>query len=242
MIRVDEADFIVAVKKYYTIADVLRHFNIDTAQGHYYKWFHDKIKELNVDVSHFTGKRHGKSGFINKKPIQYYLVENYPFSSLSWLRKRLIEEGFLENKCYVCGLINEWNKKPITLELDHINGRHSDNRIENLRIICPNCHSQEETTKKVKKQTRCLDCNISIHRSSTLCKPCAVKKLPPPKPKIDWPSVEELLGMLKETNFEVTAKSLGISSNAIRKHLKTRGVIFKPWSHETIYINKDSVV
>lgn len=56
----------------------------------------------------------------------------------------LIKEGFVEYKCSVCG-ISEWNEKPLMLQLDHINGDRYDNSIENLRLICPNCHSQTDT-------------------------------------------------------------------------------------------------
>lgn len=60
------------------------------------------------------------------------------------LRIRLIQEGYKENKCEECG-INEWNGKILVLELDHINGNHKDNHLENLQILCPNCHSQTPT-------------------------------------------------------------------------------------------------
>jgi len=53
----------------------------------------------------------------------------------------------MEDKCVECGIGNEYNGKPITLELDHINGDNLDNKLENLRILCPNCHSQTPTYK-----------------------------------------------------------------------------------------------
>jgi len=60
------------------------------------------------------------------------------------LRKRLIREGFKTEQCEECG-ITEWNGKKITFELDHVSGVRADNSLENLKILCPNCHSQTPT-------------------------------------------------------------------------------------------------
>jgi hypothetical protein len=60
------------------------------------------------------------------------------------LRVRLINAGLKQRECEMCGR-SEWNGEPIPLELDHINGDHTDNRLENLRILCPNCHAITET-------------------------------------------------------------------------------------------------
>lgn len=61
------------------------------------------------------------------------------------VKKYLIEEGILENKCALCPQGSEWNGKPLVLALDHENGISNDNRLSNLRLLCPNCHSQTET-------------------------------------------------------------------------------------------------
>jgi hypothetical protein len=61
------------------------------------------------------------------------------------LKARILAAGLLTNECAICGLGPEWQGKPLTLQLDHINGKNNDHRIENLRILCPNCHTQTDT-------------------------------------------------------------------------------------------------
>ena len=60
-------------------------------------------------------------------------------------QSRLIKEGLLEYKCDICENIGEWYGNPLVLQLDHINGKHNDNNLDNLRLLCPNCHSQTDT-------------------------------------------------------------------------------------------------
>ena len=68
------------------------------------------------------------------------LVKNSTWTSTSFLRKRLIDSGLKEAKCECCER-TEWFGKPIALELHHVNGIKSDLRLENLRILCSNCHA-----------------------------------------------------------------------------------------------------
>ncbi len=61
------------------------------------------------------------------------------------LKNRLLAEGLLENKCYECGQLPWWNNKPLTLQLDHVDGNKRNSKLENLRILCPHCHTQTPT-------------------------------------------------------------------------------------------------
>lgn len=89
-------------------------------------------------------RKKGYGGGNKPKPLEEILVENSSYNRQG-LRKRLIKEGYFEDECVSCGVGNMWNGKRLTLHLDHINGVNDDNRIENLRILCPNCHSQTDT-------------------------------------------------------------------------------------------------
>lgn len=174
---------------------------------------------------HFISQTVG--GKINKIPLKEILVENRPYRSQA-LKERLIEEGLKLNKCEnpECG-ISEWYGHPIVLQLHHINGNHNDNRLENLQILCPNCHSLTENFngKKLKKEQKfCPDCGEPINHKSTYCRKCSIKHRPNPSIKKvkeeDKPSREELLEMIKTTSFVDIGKKYGVTDNAIRKWCK----------------------
>ena len=102
--------------------------------------------ELNLDFNHF------KISGYNPAPIEELLTNERKISySSHGLKKRLIAEGLKQHKCECCG-ITEWNGQPAPIELDHINGNHHDNRLENLRILCPNCHAQTDTYRGKNKK------------------------------------------------------------------------------------------
>jgi hypothetical protein len=128
----------------------------------------------------YSGNQGGKKIKSDKKRMTALEYAKSDTCKSAKLKKKLIEEGYLEDVCVGCGNEGEWNGKPITLELDHINGDRYDNRFENLRILCPNCHSQTPTFRGrgsavEKESNNCVDCKCEILKASTRCSPCSKK-------------------------------------------------------------------
>ena len=131
------------IKDCYSFAELCRRLGLNP-EGSNPKTLKKKLDEFNVDYSHFTG------GAWNKNPnnpiyIGKYLPNLCEHSSLSSANAKALAYrlGLKENKCEKCGL-SEWQGEPLICELHHINGDSTDNRIENLIILCPNCHSQTD--------------------------------------------------------------------------------------------------
>lgn len=150
--------FVDAIKTSQSIREALLKLNLKAAGGNY-KCFHDRVKELNISIDHFTDPKSWNKGkaFGPKRDIQEYLKLNCEFKITSHsLRKRLIAEGLKEARCESCD-ITDWLGKPAPLELDHIDGDHLNNSLTNLRILCPNCHAQTETYRGKNKKKKKLD-------------------------------------------------------------------------------------
>lgn len=111
-----------------------------------YKTLLKIIDEYNLSIEKLNQNRllsMNKGRRIYSIPLSQILVENSTYQNMKRLKIRLMNEGYKENKCECCG-IHDWNGKPLVLQIHHINGKHNDNCIENLQILCPNCHSQTD--------------------------------------------------------------------------------------------------
>lgn len=144
-----------AVENNLSIAGVLKELGIVAAGGNY-KTINNKIKKLNIDTSHFTGAAWNQGDrykpIKEAQPLKNILVENSTFKSTCHLKLRLFKEGLKLKKCECCNN-TEWQGQPIALELHHINGVSDDLRLENLQILCPNCHAFTDNYRgKVLKQ------------------------------------------------------------------------------------------
>lgn len=163
-------------------------------------------------------------------PLQDLLVSGKRINGPR-LKRRLIAEGLLEDKCSECGIGPFWNEKPLSLQVDHVNGVHNDNRLENLRILCPNCHTQSSNFagRNSSILRHCLKCSKLLHskNASGYCHRC-IKGTPSAidaakrRRKIEnRPRVDELLTELEASNYSAMGRKYGVSDNAIRKWIRT---------------------
>lgn len=124
----------------FSYSDVIRACGLADV-GNNHKTVKKYIKQFGLDVSHF---RQGPKLPSNKIPTDELFVENSGVARAT-IRRRIITECIIEYICADCGMGDKWNNKPITLQLEHKNGDNTDNRLENLEFLCPNCHSQTDT-------------------------------------------------------------------------------------------------
>ena len=189
-----------------------------------------RVKQLDLSTEHFLTMTQ-RATLFHTLDIEDVFVENSTVSNTT-VRNKVIENDLIPYNCALCGCSSEWNGHPLTLQLDHINGNNKDNRLVNLRFLCPNCHSQTKTwgsknvkfSAKVKKSDKaCSICGNILGKgnSSGRCLPCANKingalrvqaTVRPPK--------EILTKLLKESNFQAVAKAYKVSDTTVRKWCK----------------------
>lgn len=148
-----EDEFISIVKSSKSYSECCRKLGISSRGRQSPNLIKTRCRELGINERAFFSAHNTACNV--KYSLDEILVENSKYKSTNKLKARLIKEGRMENKCSMCGNRGVQNGKPLVLEMHHINGICNDNRIENLALLCPNCHSQTDTYCGKNKKTSC---------------------------------------------------------------------------------------
>lgn len=216
---INKAALTTAVAASFSYADVLRRLG-RAMSGNNRPALKRAIDKFELSVSHFNIHKASVETKINKwpknaRPLTEILKINVHYST-SNLRIRLLKTGLLKNICSICSSPPIWNNKHLTLQLDHINGVRSDNRITNLRIVCPNCHTQTDTFAG--KISKTIDVLPTIRvKVKVRIRVNQIKK-------IKWPSSDILQEKLWAQPVSKLALELGVSGTAIKKHCTKLGI------------------
>jgi len=216
-VKITDEQLRQVVKDSSSVSDALRKLGLSPnggTHGHYTK----RIKNAKIPTDHFQTDRNLsgiKKGKLSANQILVKKQHGANRVKREYLLRAMLEMGIQYN-CSLCKIKAEWQGKELTLQIDHIDGDRNNNLKENLRFLCPNCHSQTLTFGNKKPRRQCSSCCNMIQNNSRsgLCKSCF-----PRNKKITWPNDEELLAMLAKSNYTKVGKELGVSDNAIRKHL-----------------------
>jgi HNH endonuclease len=226
-----EQEVRAAVAESLSYAEVLRRLGLRTAGGNHrtVRKYVDEIWRIPTD--HFDANAaRGRSRARAATPLAEILVTGSTYHR-GHLKRRLLSEGLKQPRCELCGQGELWRGRRMSLVLDHINGIHDDHRLENLRILCPNCNATLDTHcgrhNKRKHQDRpCLSCETVFHPANGGQRYCSLRcagrgersrRAQIAQRRTERPPAEQLLREVADLGYLAVGRKYGVSDNAIRK-------------------------
>lgn len=213
-------------------SDALRTLGLRAAGGNF-RTIKKHAERLGISTEHFDPSiARARANARRGLPLETFLVEGSTYHR-GHLKSRLYQEGLKVRACELCGQGEEWNGRTMALILDHINGVANDHRLNNLRIVCPNCaatlatHCGKNKARKPETRSceRCRDEYVTKRPEQRFCSlPCWYKsprRVAPHLRKVDRPPYEQLLREIDETSWSAVGRKYGVSDNAVRKWVRS---------------------
>lgn len=228
-----EADLRAAIAASECWADVCRFLGYGI-KGDNYRTIQRWTKQWGISTAHFDPSvRTSRSAFTRRSPLEQILVEHSTHFRKD-VKRRLLAAGLKQPICELCGQGEVWRGARMSMVLDHINGVPDDNRLENLRMLCPNCNATLDTHcgRNTPRQRVCPACGQMFVPSSHVHRYCSAKcwgKIAankyrgvsrPSTRKVERPTHEQLLKDLAEMSMVKVGTKYGVSDNAVRKCLR----------------------
>jgi hypothetical protein len=216
-----------AVASARSLTEALRTLGLRAAGGNF-KTLRSLTERHGIATGHFDPNWTRRNpGAPKGRPLDEILVVDSNYNR-GTLKRRLFREG-VSRQCELCGQGEEWRGRPMALILDHINGVATDNRLENLQIVCPNCAATLEThcgrnNRSKQELRRCLLCSaefIPKYPTHRYCShECGARRAKPELRKVARPPYEQLLSDVQTMSLVAVGRKDGVSDNAVRKWLR----------------------